>query len=158
MFSTPDIRFRASGQQTIRARCIFFPVRVRVSRPSGALALGEARSVVAQFRQAAEQVKNHATRLSVPGIEEPGGNPAVELAIEQGSKKEVRLEFTFVMSLGLDEAADFWDRADAIAAATDFLQGLSQQPREKGIDVDILLGKLLGEVEAEPGENNAEPS
>jgi hypothetical protein len=143
MFSKPDIRFKATCSGTTKLQQVLFPLRVRVSRHSAGLALAEARSVVEQLVESAEEVEIPAARLEIPEFHAPGGKHGVELTIEQVSKKEVRLDLMLTALLTLEESGDVWSQALAVAAATDFLQNFSQRPREKDIEVDIQQGKVL---------------
>jgi hypothetical protein len=145
MLGQTDVRFKAAGPETAQARCVLLPLRVRVSRPEGEQALAEAQRVVEEFRRAAEQADLPGARLAVSDFAAGGDKQAMELVIEQASKREVRLQLVFSSVLTFEGAGDFWRRAAAIARATDFLQKFSQQPREKDIDVNVLQAKLLME-------------
>jgi hypothetical protein len=143
MINKPDIRFKSGSFQTAHASHVLFPLCVRIVRPTGELSLEEARRVVEQFMQAAEQVKIPGARLSVSDFSTPGGKHAAEFSLEQASKREVRLELVFTVLLSFAGAEDFWGRAAVIAMATDFLQRFSQRTREKDIEVEAQQGKLL---------------
>jgi hypothetical protein len=156
MLNKPDIRFKSSGSQTAQAELVVLPLSVRVNRPSGEVALGEVRRVVDQFRQAAEQLQIPGARLSIPELANMAGKHSVELTIEQVSKKEVQVAFLFAATLSFDGAGEFWDRALAIAAATDYLQAFTQRSREKDVEVDAQQGKILSSAAAESRERAAD--
>lgn len=135
MFAHPDIRFQAKGPETARVDRLLLPLRIFVSRSTSEQALGEARRVVEQLRQAAEQFTIEGARLSVRDLASVWGKYAAEWKINQTSKKEAKLELLFFAILTIEANKDFWSRAVIIARLIDFLQRFCQQPREKDIDV-----------------------
>jgi hypothetical protein len=117
-----------------------------VNRPEAEQALAEAQRVVEKFRRAAERFEVPGGRLAVSDFSAGSDKQATELIIEQTSKKEVRLQLVFSPVLTFEGASDFWGRAAAIAAATDFLQRFSLEPREKDIEVIVQQARLLMDV------------
>jgi hypothetical protein len=145
MVSPPDIRLKASGSQIARARNARFPLGLQVHCASAGQALAQARQVITQLRQAAEQAEIPDASLSVPDLDEDSGRSASELIIEQKSQREVRLHLTFAVTLKFGESRGFWHHAAALALAADFLQGFAQRPHEKGVVLDIQQAGALDE-------------
>jgi hypothetical protein len=143
MLNRADIRFKADGGQTVQARQVDFPLRLRVHRPATVQALADARRTVDQLRRAAEEVEFPGARLTVPDLDADAGRGTSEFTIEQKSQREVRLQITLAVSLTLEGAGAFWAHASAIAAAADFLQGFAIRPHEKGIEVEVQQGRVL---------------
>jgi hypothetical protein len=150
MITSPDIRLKASGSQITRARQGRFVLCLRIQAPGAGQALAQARHVVTQLRQAAEKADFPDARLEVPDPDTDSGRSASELAIEQKSPREVRLQFTIVLTLHLGEAVGFWRHAAALAHAADFLQGFSQSPHDKGIEIDVQQTCALDEGGTRP--------
>jgi hypothetical protein len=145
MLSALDVRFKATGPETAQAVRVLLPLRIRISRPTGEQALGEAKRVVEQFRQATEQAEWSGGRVILSDLATADGKQPTELIIEQASKKEVRLQLVFSAVLTLPVTTDFWARTSAIVRATDFLQKFSHLPREKEVDVEAEQARLLAE-------------
>src|SRR5690348_12303907 len=99
MLNPADIRFKADGQQTVQARQVNFPLRLRVHRPVTVQALADARRTVDQLRRAAEEAEFPDARLIVPDLDAEAGRGTSEFTIEQKSQREVRLQITLAVSL-----------------------------------------------------------
>ncbi|MEO6807876.1 MAG: hypothetical protein ABI353_02045 [Isosphaeraceae bacterium] len=152
MFNAADIRFKAAGRQTAQALYVHFPLCLRVHRPAAVQALADARRVINQLREAAEEADFPNARLSVLDLD--AGTGASELTIEQKSQREVRLQVLLTVSLSLQGDDIFWVQAAAIAAASDFLQNFSLRPHDKGIEIDVQQARPLTK-EAAPSEVKA---
>jgi len=82
-------------------------------------------------------------RLALLDPDANEGRGTSELVIEQKSSREVRLQISLVAVPTLEGTDSFWERAAAIAAATDFLQSFAIRPHEKGIEVDVRQARAV---------------
>lgn len=137
MKSSATRMFHADGQSTAVAPELVLPVSLSIERADYASAMRDARAVFEQLLAALPHFKAPAGGVLVmndPAVRNPDG--AAELALEQDGQNKVRLQLEFSVQLKISDGS-FWDRAQAIAEAIDYVQSLCARPKDKAIVLQL---------------------
>lgn len=136
MKSSATRMFQADGQATAVAPELVLPVSLSIERADYASAMRDARAVFEQLLAALPLFKAPAGAVLVmndPAVRNPDG---AELALEQDGQNKVRLQLEFSVQLKISDGS-FWDRAQAIAEAIDYVQSLCARPKDKAIVLQL---------------------
>lgn len=144
MKALQDIRYKADGPKTATAEAIALPLLLRVEKPTHQIAMREARNVVEQLQTELRQFALKGAALSIGSLEGPEIQKTSELVLEQQSNEDVKLQLEFFLVLTL-EPGQFWDRAELIAQAIDFVQRFCVKPRDKRIALNMQTARMMDE-------------
>jgi hypothetical protein len=144
MKAIQDIRYKADGAKTATAETVVLPMRLCLERTTHHAATREARSLVEQLQTELPQFAAKGGTLQMGDLERPQIQKTSELILEQESRDEVRLQLEFFLVLTLQQG-QFWDRAELIAHAIDFVQRFCAKPREKHTTIQMQTARFLDE-------------
>jgi hypothetical protein len=142
MKSSPDIRFQADSAKTAVAEMILIPMCLQVERAAYQTALREARGVVEQFQAELPQFAAKGGTLTLGDLARPQLQKVSELTFQQQSRDEVRLRLEFFLVLNLQQGR-FWERAEIIAQAIDFVERFCTKPRDKQTIIYMETARFL---------------
>lgn len=142
MKPTPDIRFQADSAKTAAAEMILIPLCLQVERSAYQTALREARAVVEQLQAELPQFTAKGGTLQLGDLGRPQMQKVSELTLQQQSRDEVRLRLEFFIVLNLQQGR-FWERAELIAQAIDFVQRFCTKPRDKQTIIYMETARFL---------------
>jgi hypothetical protein len=144
MRAIQDIRYKAEGTKTVTAESIVLPLWLCVERPTHLNATREARSLVEQLQAELPQFTAKGGSLQMGDLGRPQIQKASELVLEQESRDGVRLQLEFYLVLTL-QPGQFWERAELIAQAIDFVHRFCAKPRDKHTTIQMQTARFLDE-------------
>lgn len=130
MMKIQDVRYQATGPRTASAQTVLLPLWLWVKRASYQIAVRDARLLAEQLAAELPQFNPKGAALFLGDFGEPQANSVAELLMDQESRELIRLEVEFCVVLTVQQG-HFWERAELIAQAIDFLQRFCQKPRDK---------------------------
>jgi hypothetical protein len=140
-----DIRYKADGPKTATAETILLPLSLQVEKPTYQIAMREARNLVEQLQGELQQFAAKGGALQMGNLGKPQVQKTSELVLEQNSNEEVGLQLEFFLVLTL-EPGQFWERAELLAQAIDFVQGFCIKPRDRRITIHMQTARFLDET------------
>ncbi|HZR29835.1 MAG TPA: hypothetical protein VFA71_13740 [Terriglobales bacterium] len=144
MKTLQDIRYQADGPKTSATEAVVLPLWLQIDKPTHQIATREARSLVESLQAELQQFKAKGGILQMGDLGKPQVQKTSKLVLEQQSNEEVRLQLEFFLVLTL-EPGQFWERAELIAQAIDFIQRFCIKPRDKRILIHMQTARFLEE-------------
>lgn len=146
MKAPQDIRYQADGPKTSTTEAVVLPLWLQIDKPTHQIATREARSLVEQLHAELQQFNAKGGVLQIGDLGKPQIQKTSELVLEQQSMEEVRLKLEFFLMLTLTlEPGQFWERAELIAQAIDFIQRFCIKPRDKRISIHMQTARFPDE-------------
>ncbi len=139
-----DIRYKADGPKTATAEAIALPLWLHVEKPTHQIATREARGVVEQLQAELRQFNAKGGTMQMGDLGKPQVQKTSELVLEQQSSEDVKLQLDFFIVLTL-EPGEFWDRAELIAQAIDFVQRFCVKASDKRITLRMQTARFMEE-------------
>jgi hypothetical protein len=146
MIQTQDIRYNADGTKTANVEVIIFPLTLRIDRSNYHKATNDARSIVEQMQAELLKFTAKGGALQMGDLGKPQIQKTSELVLEHISSDQVRLKLEFFLVLTVQQG-QFWDRAELIALAIDFIQRLSYKLCAKYTDIWMQTARFVDESE-----------
>jgi len=153
MMKIQDARFQASGPRTASAQVVLLPQTLWVKRVSYQVAARDARTLAEQLAAELPQFNPRGAALTLTDLGEVRTNGTAELVMDQESRELIRLELDFSVVLTVQHG-HFWERAELIAQAIDFLQRFCAKPRDKYTSIQLRTAHFPDEPRP-PGPENA---
>jgi hypothetical protein len=144
MKAPQDIRYKADGPKTATTEAIALPLWLHIEKPTHQIAMREARNVFEQLQAELRQFTAKGGVLQMGDLGKPQVQKTSELVLEQQSNEDVKLQLEFFLVLTL-EPGQFWERAELIAQAIDFVQRFCVKPRDKRIALHMQTARFMDE-------------
>lgn len=149
MMKVQDIRYKADGTKTAKAEVIIVPLWLCIERPTYHTAICEAHNIVEQLQAELPQFTAKGGTLQMGDLGKPQVQKTSELVLEQQSRDEVKLQLEFFLVLTLQQG-QFWERAELIALAIDFVQRFCAKPRDKRTIIQMQIARFVDESQKTP--------
>jgi hypothetical protein len=144
MIKAQDILYNADGTKTANAGVIVFPLWLCIEKPTHHKAICEARSIVEQMQAELLQFTANGGALNMGDLGKPQIQKTSELVLEHVSSDLVRLKLEFFLLLTV-QSGQFWDRAELIALAIDFIQRFCARTCSKYTDMEMHTARFVDE-------------
>jgi hypothetical protein len=144
IMSAQDIRYNADGTKTAHFDTVIFPLWLCVDSPTYHKVICDARGIVEQLQAEILRFTAKGGTLQMGDLGKPQIQKTSELVLEHISSDQIRLQLEFFLVLTLQKG-HFWERAELIGLAIDFIQKFCARTCAKYVDIQMKTARFVDE-------------
>ncbi len=146
---TPQtLRYDVSGEAMVKPDCALFPISLSAEAKSYQAGMTQAKGIFDELRKALKGQCGDKAAFYPASLDESRSYEKKRISVSffKSEEKNVSVRFEFILKLGFDAEAGFWERAAAIAKALDFLNERVENS-EAEPSIRLRYGEMRLEVE-----------